>query len=356
MDLPVMPPVQPMLAATAAQIPPGQQYEPKWDGFRAIIFRDGDDVHFGSRNTKPIQRYFPELVAAVRAALPQRCVLDGEVVVQNQDGVLDFSALQQRIHPAESRIKKLALQTPATLLAFDCLALDDKSLLNEPLVVRRRALERAIGAEPIEPERVALTPVTSDIAIAQEWFTDLESRGIEGIVAKDFEMEYRPGERVMTKIKHVRTADCVVAGFRPYKGDAQAVGSLLLGLYTEAGELASVGIIGSFSQRRRRELFGELQPLVTPLRDHPWAPIKDDDTSAASVNSASGGVRKPQDAAVSRWSGTKNLEFVPLRPERVVEVKYDRMEGDRFRHTTQFVRWRTDRDPQSCTFAQLPQP
>ena len=353
MDLPVMPPVRPMLAATAAQIPPGQQYEPKWDGFRAIIFRDGDDVHFGSRNTKPIERYFPELVAAVRAALPRRCVLDGEVVVQNQDGVLDFSALQQRIHPAESRIKKLALQTPATLLTFDCLALDDRSLLEEPLVERRRALERAIGAEPKEPDRVALTPVTSDIAIAQEWFSDLESRGIEGIVAKDFEMEYRPGERVMTKIKHVRTADCVVAGFRPYKGDAQAVGSLLLGLYTDAGELASVGIIGSFSQRRRRELFAELQPLVTPLSDHPWAPIKDDDTSAGSVNSASGGARKPQDAVVSRWSGNKNLEFVPLRPERVVEVKYDRMEGDRFRHTTQFVRWRPDREPQSCTFAQL---
>lgn len=339
MDLPVMPPVKPMLAATAAQIPPGQHYEPKWDGFRAIIFRDGDEVHFGSRNTKPIERYFPELIAAVRAALPQRCVLDGEIVVQNHDGTLDFPALQQRIHPAESRIKKLAHETPAMFVAFDCLALGDDALLEEPLQQRRQILEGALDftADPL----VSLTPLTNDVQIAREWFTEFEARGIEGIVAKRHDLKYLPGQRVMTKVKHVRTADCVVAGYRPYKGDAHAIGSLLLGLYTASGDLASVGIVGAFSQRRRRELFEELQPLVTALVDHPWAA------------SPGAGARKPQDAAVSRWSGSKNLEFVPLRPERVIEVKYDRMEGDRFRHTTQFVRWRPDRDPASCTFEQL---
>lgn len=327
MKLPVMPPVQPMLAAITKEIPPGQQYEPKWDGFRAIIFRDGDEILIGSRNTKPIERYFPELVAALRSTLPQRCVLDGEIVIQNSDGVLDFPALQQRIHPAESRINKLSRETPAQFVAFDCLALGADALLEEPLSRRRKILAGALDftADPL----VALTPATDDLELAREWFIEFEARGVEGIVAKRHDLKYLPGQRAMTKIKHVRTADCVVAGYRPYKGDAHAIGSLLLGLYTEAGELASVGIVGTFSQRRRRELFEELQPLVTTLTGHPWAPIVDDATPVGSASSAAAGARKPQDAAVSRWSGNKNLEF---------------------------VRWRTDRDPQSCTFAQLEQP
>jgi len=341
--LPVNPPIKPMLARVGQRIPENQHYEPKWDGFRGIIFRDGNDVQITSRTTKPLERYFPELVAAATASLPQRCVIDGEIVVQDEGGALDFSALQQRIHPASSRIEKLARETPATFVAFDCLAVGKNSLMDARFSQRRETLADLLGSHREVHSPIVLTPATQDLDVAQEWFDEFEVLGIEGVVAKRLDLEYRPGERVMTKVKHIRTADCVVAGYRTYKNDDQAIGSLLLGLYTDDGELASVGITGSFSQQQRRDLFTELQPLVTDLDNHPWAPSTSNDTDA----------RKPQDAAVSRWNSGKSLQFVPLRPEQVVEVKYDRIEDQRFRHTTQFLRWRHDRDPRSCTFDQL---
>ena len=342
MDLPVMPPVAPMLAKAAPRIPPGLLYEPKWDGFRSIVFRDGDDVEIGSRNTKPMTRYFPEVVDAVRAELPDRCVVDGEIVVPGGDGAgLDFEALLQRVHPAASRVRLLAQQTPALLVVFDLLALGDEDLTGRPFGERRRRLEEALpGGGP----GVYLTRATEDLAEAQRWFETFEGAGLDGVVAKDPALAYQPDKRVMTKIKHERTADCVVAGYRVHKSADDAVGSLLLGLYDDGGRLASVGVTSSFPMARRRELFAELQPLVTDAADHPWA------------SQAGSGTRTPTEAAGSRWNSGKDLSFVPLRAERVVEVKYDHMEGARFRHTTQFVRWRPDRDPTSCTYAQLETP
>jgi ATP-dependent DNA ligase len=350
MHLPVNPPVGPMLAKPVKQIPDGAySFEPKWDGFRSVIFRDGDEVEMGSRNERPLTRYFPELVTAVRANLPPRCVIDGEIVIPAADGRhLDFEALLQRIHPAASRVALLAGQTPAHLVAFDLLALDDVDYTGRPFEERRAALASALAAAG---PPVHLTPATTDHALAQDWFRQFEGAGLDGIVAKALSGIYEPDKRVMFKIKHERTADCVVAGYRPHKSGPDAVGSLLLGLYTDAGDLASVGVIGAFPMARRQELYAELQPLVTTFDGHPWNWGRRDGAAGRAD-----GARNPRDGETSRWNAGKDLSFIPLRPERVVEVRYDHMEGRRFRHTTQFARWRPDRDPRSCTYAQLEEP
>jgi ATP-dependent DNA ligase len=343
MKLPVIPPVAPMLAKAVRELPSGRySFEPKWDGFRSIIFRDGGEVEIASRNERPMTRYFPEVVAAALAELPSRCVADGEIVIPADDGRrLDFEALLQRIHPAASRVGLLAGRTPAQFVAFDLLALDDRDYTREPFQRRRAALVRALAGAG---EAVHLTPATTDRELAGAWFRQFEGAGLDGIIAKPLDGVYQPGKRVMFKVKHERTADCVVAGYRPYKGDPQAIGSLLLGLFTGAGTLASVGVVGAFSLARRRGLYTELQPLVTTFEGHPWHWAEPEAT------------RTPRSAETSRWNAGKDLSFVPLRPERVVEVRYDHMEGPRFRHTTQFVRWRPDRDPRSCTYEQLEEP
>ena len=341
MKLPIMPPVAPMLAKAVADMPLGEySYEPKWDGFRSIVFRDGAEVEIGSRNGRPMTRYFPELAAAMRSGLPDRCVLDGEIIVPDLSrGRLDFEALQQRIHPAESRIKLLAHQTPAHYVAFDLLALGDRDFTGEPFRERRRVLDEALAhAQP----PIHITPATDDPEVAQRWFDEFEGAGLDGVIAKPLAGAYQPDKRVMFKIKHIRTTDCVVAGYRTYKGDSRAVGSLLLGLYDDSGDLVNVGVVGAFTSERRRTLLEELQPLVTTFDGHPWDWAEGE-----------GSVRTPRSSESSRWSAGKDLTFVPLRPERVVEVRYDHMEGDRFRHTAQFVRWRPDRDPRSCTVGQL---
>jgi ATP-dependent DNA ligase len=341
MKLPVMPPVAPMLARSVPTIPPDGSFEPKWDGFRAVIFRDGAEVEIGSRNEKPMTRYFPELVAAFKSELPERCVLDGEIVIAAGAG-LDFDALQQRIHPAVSRVNLLAAQTPASFVAFDVLALDDENLMGRPFAERRELLERALSPAKAP---VHITPATTDRELALRWFSEFEGAGLDGIVAKPLQGHYLPDKRAMFKIKHERTADCVVAGYRVHKSGPDTIGSLLLGLYNAEGTLASVGVIGAFPMARRRELFAELQPLVTAFDQHPW--------NWAELTDAS---RTPRSGETSRWNAGKDLSFVPLRPERVVEVRYDHMEGTRFRHTAQFSRWRPDRAPESCTYEQLEQP
>ena len=330
-----------MLAKSVSAIPPGAWYEPKWDGFRSICFRDGDDVELGSRNEKPLTRYFPEVVAAAIAELPNRCVIDGEIVVAGEHG-LDFEALQQRIHPADSRVKMLAEKTPASFIAFDLLALGDADLTGRPFGERRAALVDALaGCGP----SIHVTPATTDLTTAQRWFSEFEGAGLDGVIAKLATVTYQPDKRVMAKIKHVRTADCVVAGYRVHKSGDDAIGSLLLGLFKDDGALASVGVIGAFPMATRRQLFADLQPLVTTFEDHPWNWAAHEEAQ-----------RTPRKNAGSRWNAGKDLSFVPLRPERVVEVRYDHMEGERFRHTAQFNRWRTDREPRSCTYAQLEQP
>src|SRR4051812_16873516 len=268
-DLPVMPPVKPMLAKPVAKIPPGQLYEPKWDGFRSIIFRDGDEVEIGSRNERPMTRYFPEVVAAVKASFADRAVTDGEIIVPDTGrNPLDFEALQQRIHPAASRVNLLAEQTPASFVAFDLLAVGDEDLTGRPLLERRARLEEVLGdAAPA----VHVTPATQDLDVARQWFEQFEGAGLDGLVAKRLDLRYQPDKRVMTKIKHERTADCVVAGYRVHKSGADALGSLLLGLYDDDGVLVSVGVVGAFPMARRRQLLTELQPLVTDFEDHPWA-------------------------------------------------------------------------------------
>ncbi|MBT2415879.1 ATP-dependent DNA ligase [Streptomyces sp. ISL-12] len=343
MDLPVMPPVKPMLAKSVAAIPPGMQYEAKWDGFRAIVFRDGAEVEFGSRTGKPLTRYFPELVTAVRERLPERCVVDGEIVIARQ-GRLDFDALTERIHPADSRVRTLAERTPASLVAFDLLALDGESLLDVGLSDRRALLLRAL-AQVTAPVHVA--PATTDIEVARRWFEQYEGAGLDGVVAKPLDLLYRPDERAMFKVKHERTADVVVAGYRFHKS-GPVVGSLLLGLYDDRGALQHVGVCAAFTMKRRADLVAELEPLrMADVSGHPWAAWADE----AAHESA----RLP--GAPSRWSGKKDLSWVPLRPERVAEVAYDHMEnGARFRHTARFRRWRPDRTPDSCTFAQLQEP
>ncbi|MBO0881159.1 MAG: ATP-dependent DNA ligase [Mycobacterium sp.] len=349
MELPVMPPVPPMLAKSVRSIPPDASYEPKWDGFRSICFRDLDQVELGSRNERPLTRYFPELVAAVKAELPERCVIDGEIVIATDHG-LDFEALQQRIHPADSRVRMLAEKTPASFIAFDLLALGDDDYTWRPFNERRAALVSALAGSGAGPgPSIHVTPATTDLRTAQQWFEEFEGAGLDGVIAKPLTIAYQPDKRAMFKIKHERTADCVIAGYRVHKSGADAIGSLLLGLYQDsgpsAGQLASVGVIGAFPMAERRRLFTELQPLVTGFADHPW-----------NWAAHEAGERTPRKNEMSRWNAGKDLSFVPLRPERVVEVRYDHMEGQRFRHTAQFSRWRPDRDPSSCTYAQLEQP
>jgi ATP-dependent DNA ligase len=340
--------VKPMLAKLVADIPPGLYYEPKWDGFRAIVIKDGDAIEIHSRNTKPMARYFPDLVAAFRTSLPERCTVDGEIVVITERR-LDFFALQQRVHPAASRVDRLAAETPASFIAFDLLREGEEDVMGTPFRDRRAALERVLAAAP---PPIHLTPITRDEATAQAWFDRFEGAGLDGLIAKHADLTYQPNKRVMTKIKHVRTADCVVAGYRVHKSAADAIGSLLLGLHVDeaappsqwhdhARGLAPVGVIGAFPMARRRELFSELQPLVIDFAEHPWS-------WAAEMRQAPEGG--------SRWNPGKDLSFVPLRPERVVEVRYDYLEGARFRHPPQFVRWRADRDPASCGYSQLEQP
>jgi ATP-dependent DNA ligase len=344
MQLPVMPPVAPMLAKPVKEIPAGAlSFEPKWDGFRSIVFADGGEIELGSRNERPLTRYFPELVEAAIGGLPERCVLDGEIVIPDTAGRrLDFEALLQRIHPAASRVRLLAEQTPAQFVVFDLLALNNDDYMAMPFAERRAVLEQVLaGAGP----PFHLTPATRDRDQAGRWFSQFEGAGLDGIVAKPLDGAYEPDKRVMFKVKHERTADCVVAGYREHKSGPDAIGSLLLGLYDDAGRLASVGVIGAFPMATRRGLFTELQPLVTSFEEHPWNWARPDP-----------GVRGPRDAEHSRWNANKDLSFVPLRPDRVVEVRYDHMEGTRFRHTAQFVRWRPDRDPKSCGFAQLEEP
>jgi len=344
MDLPVMPPVAPMLAKPVDAIPTGDFiFEPKWDGFRSIVFRDCGEVEIGSRNERPMTRYFPELVSAFLSQLPPRCVIDGEIVLPDWDtGRLDFEALQLRLHPAASRVRLLATRTPAHFVAFDLLALGDTSFVEVPFGERRAALEAALAsaAPPIH-----LTPATVDNETAAQWFSQFEGAGLDGLIAKPRSIRYEPDKRVMFKVKHERTADCVVAGYRPHKTGDDAIGSLLLGLYRDSGELASVGVVGALPMSARRSLRAELDPLVTTFDGHPWNWGKEEE-----------GTRTPRSSQYSRWNVGKDLSFVPLRPERVLEVRYDHMEGTRFRHTAQFVRWRPDRSPQSCTFTQLEEP
>ena len=336
------PPIEPMLAKIADELPqePGFLFEPKWDGFRAIVFRNATDVYIQSRDLRPLNRYFPELERALAQALPKGCVIDGEIVVVIGSG-LDFDALQQRLHPAASRVTKLAQETPAAFVAFDLLAAGGRSTMELPQSERRIRLERLLG-QASKP--LYLTPMTRDRALAQDWLQRFEGAGLDGVVAKPEAGPYLPGKRAMFKIKHARTADCVVAGFRWYRDTQDAVGSLLLGMYNDAGVLQHVGVTSSFTLAMRRQLADELAPLrKDALKDHPWR----DWASAAddSVNRMPG--------AQSRWSAGKDLSWEALRPERVCEVKYDHLQGDRFRHAAVFVRWRPDKPPQDCRYDQL---
>lgn len=335
-----MPPVAPMLAKLARVLPEADDlvYEPKWDGFRCIVFRDVDEVELGSRNEKPLTRYFPELIEPLRLALPARAVVDGEIVIAGPRG-LDFDALLQRIHPAASRVELLAGTTPASFVAFDLLALDDRDLRSTPFSERRALLEQAL-ADASPP--VHLTPATADPAVARDWFSRFEGAGLDGVVAKRADLPYREDERLMMKVKHERTADCVVAGFRWHKS-GPIVGSLLLGLYDDNGVLHHTGVTASFTMARRRELVDEIEPYRRPsLAGHPW--------EAWAAAEPTGG-RTP--GAPSRWNAKKDLSWEPLAPELVCEVAYDNLQGNRFRHATTFRRWRPDRDPRSCTYGQL---
>ena len=341
-QLPVMPPVSPMLAKAVRDIPPGMHYEPKWDGFRAIVFRDGDEVELGSRNERPMTRYFPELVEALKANLPRRCVVDGEIVIIKGDR-LEFESLLLRIHPAESRVRLLAREIPASFVGFDLLAVDDESLMEVPFGARRERLE-AVLAGAGAPVYVATG--TTDVETARAWFDEFEGAGLDGIVAKPFDVLYQPDQRAMFKIKHERTADCVVAGFRWHK-TGPVIGSLLLGLYNSAGALQHVGVAGSFPMRRREELVDELKPYrLTDIAGHPWA-----EWARAEAHMTG---RMP--GALSRWNAKKDLSWVALRPELVCEVTYEHMEGTRFRNPAHFQRWRPERDPRSCTYEQLDEP
>jgi ATP-dependent DNA ligase len=335
-----------MLAKAAAALPEGDgwQFEPKWDGFRTIVFRDGGDLLLQSRDLKPLNRYFPELIDPLIAALPERCVLDGEIVIAGPDG-LDFEALLIRIHPAESRVRLLAAQSPASFVAWDILALGEEDLRETPLADRRARLEAVLGGAT---SPVHLSPATRDQALAEDWFRRFEGAGLDGVVAKRLDSPYRAGERTMIKVKHARTADCVVAGFRWHKnGRDTMVGSLLLGLYDDAGTLHHVGVTAAFTTAMRQQLVEELAPLrQNALDGHPWR-----DWADAQEEANAGGQRLP--GASSRWNRGKDLSWEPLRPERVCEVAYDHMQGTRFRHAAQFVRWRPDKAPTACRYDQL---
>ena len=348
MDLPVMPPVSPMLAKPISGLPEGDGwlFDPKWDGFRSIVFRDGDEIELGSRNEKPLTRYFPELVRALRDGLPERCVVDGEIVVEI-NGATDFDSLSQRIHPADSRVRMLAEQTPAQLIVFDLLALGDEDLRSRPLRERRALLESALaGCAERSGQRVHVTPATTDREVAARWFVEFEGAGCDGLIAKRLTDRYVEDKRTMLKIKHERTADCVVAGFRWHKSGG-IVGSLLLGLYDAAGVLHHVGVTASFTAKRRAELVEELAPYrVDATAGHPWEGWLDHFRSADES-----GQRLPGGA--SRWNAKKDLSFEPVRAELVCEVAFDHLEGDRFRHATTFRRWRPDRTPLTCTYDQI---
>ncbi len=340
------PPIAPMLAKASPSLPAGDGwlFEPKWDGFRALVFRDGPEVYLQSREQKPLDRYFPELLLPLRHGLPDRCVLDGEIVVAGPNG-LDFEALLLRIHPAASRVRLLAQEQPASIVFFDLLALGDRDLRAAPLGERRALLERALaGTRP----PLHLTPATRDGAVAGDWFRRFEGAGLDGVVAKRLDLPYQPGVRAMVKVKHARTADCAVAGFRWHKdGKGTMVGSLLLGLHDLEGTLHHVGICSAFTTARRKELVRELAPLREgAAEDHPWR-----DWAEWSEAGEDPGRRLP--GASSRWNRGKDLSWEPLRVERVVEVAYDHLQGDRFRHATQFVRWRPDRSPADCRYDQL---
>jgi len=338
---PIEPPIEPMLARSAGEVPDGGGflYEPKWDGFRAIVFRGGDEVYIQSRDLRPLDRYFPELHEAFVRALPDGCVVDGEIVIATPRG-LDFDALQLRLHPAASRVAKLAQASPASFVAFDVLAVDGRDVRERPQGERRMLLERLL-AEAAEP--MHLTPVTRDRGVALEWLSRFEGAGLDGVIAKREDEPYTPGKRSMFKVKHVRTADCVVAGFRWHKSGKDAVGSLLLGLYDDRGTLQHVGVTSAFTMARRRQLAVELEPLRThALEEHPWREW---------AGAAAGESRMP--GGQSRWSAGKDLSWEPLRIERVCEVKYDHLQGDRFRHATTFLRWRPDKRPSDCRYDQL---
>jgi ATP-dependent DNA ligase len=346
MRLPFAPPLAPMLSRAADALPGGEGwlFEPKWDGFRTLVFRDGEEVLLQSRDEKPMNRYFPELLAPLAAALPVRCVVDGEIVVVGAAG-LDFEALLLRIHPAASRVALLAAESPASYVAWDLLALGDQDLREAPLAARRERLEQALAGDA---PRVRLSPATRDRALAEDWFRRFEGAGLDGVMAKRLDAPYRPGERTMVKVKHARTADCVVAGFRWHKqGPGTMVGSLLLGLYDDEGTLHHVGVTAAFTTAVRRQLVRELAPLREgALEGHPWR-----GWAEAAEDPAGGGQRLP--GATSRWNRGKDLSWEPLRPERVCEVAYDHMQGTRFRHAAQFVRWRPDKRPQDCRYDQL---
>lgn len=344
-QLPIQPPIEPMLAKPVDAIPQdeGWLFEPKWDGFRAIVFRDGDEVLTQSRDLKPLDRYFPELADPLRERLPRRCIVDGEVVIAGDHG-LEFESLLLRIHPAASRVAMLAEASPASFVAWDLLALDDIDLTTRPQSERRERLVEVLGGTK---GRVHLTPATLDHATAQDWFERFEGAGLDGVIAKRLDAPYQPGKRAMLKIKHQRTADCVVAGFRWHKLGEPIVGSLLLGLYDDKGELHHVGVTSSFTMERRRQLADELAPLrVDALEGHPWG-----DWAAWAEEAAAAGRRMP--GATSRWNQGRDLSWEPLRIERVVEVAYDHLQGSRFRHATTFRRWRPDKEPRDCRYDQL---
>ncbi len=338
MTFPIAPPVEPMLSAAAESLPEGEGwlFEPKWDGFRTLVFRDGDEILLQSRDLKPMNRYFPELIEPLKSALPERCVVDGEIVIAGKRG-LDFEALLLRIHPAASRVKLLAEQTPAAYVTWDLLALGKDDLREQPLAKRHEKLVKSVKPP------VHISPSTLDRAVAEDWFDRFEGAGLDGVMAKRLDEPYLAGERAMIKVKHRRTADCVVAGFRWHKnGPGTMVGSLLLGLYDKKGALHHVGVTAAFTTKMRKDLVEELAPLrKNALKNHPWRDWAE----------AQSGQRMP--GAQSRWNAGKDLSWEPLRPERAVEVAYDHMQGDRFRHAAQFVRWRPDKPPEDCRYDQL---
>jgi len=336
----IAPPIEPMLAKLADDVPAGDYlYEPKWDGFRALVFHGGSELFIQSRDSRPLDRYFPELHDGLLAALPKGCVIDGEIVIATPRG-LDFDALQLRLHPAASRVAKLAKETPSSFVAFDTLAVNGRNLMDRPQAERRQALEKLL-AQPRGP--VYLTPVTRDRDQALHWLEHFEGAGLDGVIAKPEGLTYQPGKRAMIKVKHARTAECVVAGFRWHKSGKDAVGSLLLGLYDESGTLQHVGVTSSFTMAMRKALVKELGPLrKDAMKDHPWK-----EWAGAAAESS----RMP--GAQSRWSAGKDLSWEPLRIERVCEVKYDHLQGDRFRHAAIFLRWRPDKPPEDCRYDQL---
>ena len=344
-NLPVNPPILPMLAKRVDEIPAAGEwiFEPKWDGFRVLVFRDGDEVLIQSRDTKPLNRYFPDMIDPLRSQLPPRIVLDGELVIA-REGRLDFDALQLRIHPAASRVKLLASQTPASVVFFDLLCVEDRDLRQEPFATRRAELEELFAQAKVP---IHVTPATRDRTMARDWFHRFEGAGLDGVVAKSLDGSYQPDKRVMLKIKHERDCDCVVAGFRWYKEAAgKEIGSLLLGLYNDGGALQHVGVCASFSKEKRRELLDFLAPYrENALAQHPW--------KSWAQASADPGAPQRMPGAQSRWSQGKDLSWEPLRPELVVEVAYEHMQADRFRHMAQFRRWRMDKPPEQCTYAQL---